>query len=148
MSIVTNHNVYFETKIVQWIIHKLSQIFYCLSKKSKNTKTLIHKLYSRNNLALDNFFLKYGGMILLNFNFEDVYSQYAKRDLNKKLCSRTKSTTKCNKASKYQIRHFMIFITFSFCSNKNLFLKFWTGGISNYMMILNPSRIVWHFTLF
>ena len=68
--------------------------FLLSQKKSKSTKTLIHKLSSRNNLALDNFFLKYGGMILLNFNLEDVYSQYANRDLNKKLCSRTKSTTK------------------------------------------------------
>ena len=68
--------------------HKFSIVS---KKQSKSTKTLIHKLSSRNNLALDNFFLKCGGMILLNFNFEDVYSQYVKQDLNKKLYPRAKS---------------------------------------------------------
>ena len=66
------------------------------SKKKVSTKTLIHKLSSRNNLALDNFFLKCGGMILLNFNFEDVYSQYAKRDLNKKVMFQNKVYNKIN----------------------------------------------------
>ena len=70
---------------------KCHKFFYCLKKQSKSKKTLIHKLSSRNNLALDNFFLKCGGMILLNFNFEDVYSQYVKQDLNKKLYPRAKS---------------------------------------------------------